>query len=106
MAVAEAIEVGSVLPPQVQEVLEAGGCHKRRPRALPLEQRVRGDRRPVREPLELLGADRDRRRQHRLLLALGGSHLGRPQLAVRDQHRVGERAADIHAEDCHQSPGI
>jgi hypothetical protein len=90
----------------VEEVLEARRRHEGRPRALPLEQRVRRDRGPVRESFELVGSDCLRRREHRLFLALRRPHLRRPQLAVRDQHRVGERSADIHAEDCHPSPGI
>ena len=106
MALAEPVEMRPILSPQVQQMLEACGCDEGRSCALPLQQRVRRDRRPMREAFELLGADRRGRLKHRLLLALRGSHLGRPQLAVRDQHRVGERSADIHAEDCHPSPGI
>ena len=49
---AEPVEVRAVLAPQVEHVLEALGRDERRPRAAPLEQRVRRDRRPVREPLE------------------------------------------------------
>jgi hypothetical protein len=106
MVLAEPVEVRPVLAPQVQEVLEACRRDERRPRALPLQQRVGRDRRPVRESLELITADRGRCGQHRLFLALRGSHLGRPEIAVRDEHRVGEGAADIHAEDCHPSPDI
>ena len=50
--IAEAVQVRPGLTAQVQEVLEAGRADEGRPRALPLEQRVRGDRRPVREPLQ------------------------------------------------------
>jgi hypothetical protein len=59
---AQAVEVRSRLPAQVQQVLESHGCDERRPRALPLEQRVRGDGRPVREALDVRRADGARRR--------------------------------------------
>ena len=52
-ACAEPVEMRAVLAAQVQQVLEAGGRDERRARALALEQRVRRDRRPVREPLDL-----------------------------------------------------
>ena len=47
------------------------------------------------------GADGLRRRDHRLLLRRGGGHLRRAQPAVVEQHRIGERAADVDAEDRH-----
>src|SRR5580765_3965728 len=53
VARARAIEVRPRLPPQMEEMLEAGVPEVRRARAAPLEQRVCRDRRPVREPLEL-----------------------------------------------------
>ncbi len=60
----EPVEVRAILPPQVEDVLEALGCDERGAGAAPLEQRVRRDRRPVREALEPARADRHRRRQH------------------------------------------
>src|SRR5207244_301518 len=53
MVRAEPVELGSVLPPQVEEVLEALGADERCARALAFEERVRGDRRPVSESLDL-----------------------------------------------------
>src|SRR5438045_5455380 len=100
MVDAEPVEVGTVLAPQMQEMLEAVGRDERRARALPLEQRIRRDRRPVRESLDVDGADLGRRGEHRLRLVPGRGNLGRPQLAlVREQDRVGERAPDVDAEN-------
>ena len=86
----------------MEQVLEALGADERRARALALEERVRGDGRPVREQLDLISADRRRCREHRLLLPGGGRNLGRPKLVlVREQDRIRERAADVDAEDGH-----
>ena len=98
---AEPVELRAVLPPQVEQVLEAGGRDERRSRALALEQRVRRDRRPVREALDLGRADGRRRGEHRLLLPRRRRHLRRPQLAVGEQHRVGEGPAHVDAQDGH-----
>ena len=98
---AEPVELRAVLPPQVQQVLEAGGRDEGRSRALALEQRVGGDRRPVREPLDLARADRGRGGQHRLLLPRRRRHLRRSQLAVDEEHGVGEGPAHVHAQDGH-----
>ena len=70
MVVAEAVEMRTRLAAQVEDVLEAGGADERGPGPLTLEQGVRGDRRPVREAVELsgVGADGDRRLDHRVLL--------------------------------------
>ena len=65
---AEPVQVGAVLPAQMEEVLEPCGRDERRARALALEQRVRRHRRAVRETLDLHGADRTRRSNDRLLL--------------------------------------
>ena len=98
---AEPVEVRAILPAQVEHVLEALGRHERRPRAAPLQQRVGRDRRPVREALELAGADRRRRGEHRLLLVPRRRHLRRAQLAVLEQDGVGEGAAHVDAQDGH-----
>ncbi len=98
---AEPVEVRAILAAEMEYVLEAVGRHERRPRAAPLQQRVRRDRRPVREPLELAGADRGRRGEHRLLLVAGRRHLRRPQLVAIEQDGVGEGAAHVDAQDGH-----
>ena len=102
----EAVEVRPVLAPEMQEVLEAPGCDERRPRALALQQRVRRDRRAVREPLERRRAccveNEPRRLDHRPLLLGAGRHLRRVQPAVREQHRVGKRPADVDPDDRHR----
>src|SRR3989304_1403235 len=56
---AQPVEVGAGLPAEVEEVLEAGRRDERGAGALALEERVRRDRRPVREasaPLAAHGA--------------------------------------------------
>ncbi len=98
---AEPVELRAVLPPQVEQVLEAGGRDEGRSRALALEQRVRRDRRAVREALDLGRTDGRRRGQHRLLLPRRRRHLCRPQLAVGEQHRVGEGPAHVDTQDGH-----
>ena len=100
---AQPVQVRPRLPPQVEQMLEAGVADERRARAAPLEQRVRRDRRPVREPLEhnVPRADGARRGEHRLLLPRRGRDLRHPDLPVRDEHRVGERPAHIDAENRH-----
>ena len=82
-------------------MLEARRGHEGGARAPAFEQRVRRDRRPVREALDVRRAHRPGGRDDGLLLALRGGDLRRAQLAVREQHRVGERAADVDAEDRH-----
>ena len=100
MVGAEPVELGTVLPPQVQQVLEALGADERRARALALEERVRGDRGAVCESLDLRRTDRRRCREHGLLLPACGRNLGSPQLVlVREQDRIRERAADGDAKD-------
>ena len=99
---AEAVEVRARLAPQVEQMLEAGVPDVRDAGAAPLEQRVRGDRRPVREARQPgARADRTRRGEHRLLLPRRGRHLGRPDPPLLDEHRVGEGAADVDAQDRH-----
>ena len=103
VAVAEAVEMGARLPPQVQDVLEAGGGDEGRARALALEERVRGDRRPVREALERrpVAPTSAAAFDHRVLLRAGGRHLRRAELAVVEEHGVREGASDVDSEDRH-----
>src|SRR4029453_18961810 len=69
------------------------------PCSLALEQRVRRDGRAVREALDVLGADRACRGLDGLLLARRGRHFCGPRLAVDEEDGVGERAADVDAQD-------
>ena len=71
------VQVRSRLAAEVEDVLEAPVRDERRPRAAALEQRVRGDRRAVREAVHRPGADGLRSRDDGLLLARGGRDLGR-----------------------------
>ena len=101
MVVAEPVEMSARLPTQVEQVLEPGGRDERRLRALALEERVRRDGRPVREALQVARADGSSGREHRLLLARRGRHLGRRDAAILDEDGVRERAADVDAENAH-----
>ena len=62
---ARPIQVCACLPAQVQDVLEALVRHQRRSRAAPLEECIRRDGGPVREALDVLGADGGGRFDHR-----------------------------------------
>ena len=103
MLLAQAIQVRACLAAQVEQMLETRVAHVGRPGAPSLEQRVRRDSHPVREALELglLCPDRPRGREHRLLLPLCGRHLGRADAPLLDEHRVGEGAADVDAQNRH-----
>ena len=101
----EPVEMRTILPPQVQQVLEATRGDERGPRPLALEQRIRGDGRPVREPVQsgqpgLLEHER-RRLDDGIFLPGAGRYLRRMQPALGQQGGVGERAADVDAEDRH-----
>ncbi len=99
----EPVQVRAVLAAQVEEMLEARRGDEGRPGALPLEQRIRRNRRPVREALDILTADGGRGSEHRLLLLRSGRHLcGHHTIAV-EQHGVGERPADVDAENRHRA---
>jgi hypothetical protein len=68
IVLAEPEEVSAVLAAQVQEVLESGGPDEHRPRTTPLEERVRCDRRAVREALDRVRPEGAVSFEHRLLL--------------------------------------
>jgi hypothetical protein len=55
----------------------------------------------VREPLYVARADRAGGGDDRTPLPRLGNHFGRCDPAVGQEHRVGERAADVDAEDRH-----
>jgi hypothetical protein len=99
---AEPVEVRARLPPQVQEMLEPGRGDERRLRPGPLEERIRRDRRPVREPLDRPRAHLPRGREHRLRLVGRGRYLGRREPVAVEEHGVGERPADVDAQDRHE----
>ena len=101
MRLAEPVQMRARLPPQVQQMLEALVADERGAGAAPLEQRVRRDRRPVREPLDVLRPDRAHRGEDGLLLPRRRRHLRRPHAAAVEQHGVRERPADVDAEDRH-----
>ena len=94
------VEVRTVLPSEMEEMLEARRRDERRPSTPPLEKRVRGDRRPVGEAVDVFCADLPGGREHGLLLAARRRHLRRRDLPVRDQDGVRERPADVDSERC------
>ena len=96
------VQMRARLAPEVEQVLEALRRDECRPGAAALEERVRRDRRPVREAVDLGGAHRRRSLEHRLLLARASRHLRGPDLAVRDEHGVGEGPADVDPQRTHR----
>jgi hypothetical protein len=95
------VEVGAVLAPQVEQVLEAGGGDECGARPAALEQSIGRDRRAVGEALDVACAERLDGREHRLLLAHRGRHLRRAHAALVDHDGVGECPADVDAEKGH-----
>jgi hypothetical protein len=100
---ARPVQMRARLSPQVQDVLEALVRDERGSRASSLQERVRGDRRAVREPADLGGAERGRRCNDRLLLARGRRHLRYAHVAVLDEHRIGKRPTDVDPERAHRA---
>ena len=98
---ARPVEVRPRLAAEVQDVLEALVRDEGGPRAAPLEQRVRRDRRPVREAVDVLGAGCARSRDDRLLLSRGGRDLRDPDVPVRQEDGVRERPPDVDSERAH-----
>ena len=100
---AQPVEMRPRLTAELEQVLEARRGHESGAGALPLEQGVGRDRGPVREALDPDGADGARGGENRLLLAGGGRHLGRRDPAVLDEDGIGERSADVDAEEGHRT---
>ena len=95
---AEPVEVGAVLPPQVQQMLEAGVRDERGARALALEQRVRRDRRPVREALDASAPTARAAATTDSSCLRRGRHLRGANLAVAEEDGIGERSTYVDAE--------
>ena len=98
---ARAVQVSPRLPSQVEDVLEALVRDERSARAPPLEQGVRGDRRPVREALHAFGTRGLGRRDDGLVLARARRHLRHPYAPVGQEDGVGERPADVDSQRAH-----
>jgi hypothetical protein len=103
VVVAQPVEVSPRLAAQVEDVLEAFGGNEGRARSRPLEESVRGDGRAVREALDPLGAERGHRREDRVLLPGRGRNFDRLDRATIDEDGIGERPADVDAENGHGS---
>jgi 3-methyladenine DNA glycosylase/8-oxoguanine DNA glycosylase len=101
MGGAEPVQVGAVLPPQMEHVLEPGRRDEGRPRPLALEQCVGRNGRAVREALDLRRSQRESGGENRLFLAPQGPHLRRSQLTVSDQDRVRKRSPYVDSEHRH-----
>jgi hypothetical protein len=105
VGLAQAVQVGARLAAERDEVLEARGGDQRGARAGSFQQRVRGHGGAVRERLDLVrrrpGALQRRLHggEHALRLVFGRARrLRGHQAAVRGDHRVGERPADVDSE--------
>jgi hypothetical protein len=85
----------------MQKMFEAGIRDERRLCPLAFQQRVRGYGRAVCEAVDAPCAGGSRSSEHRLLLSIRGQHLARRDVPVLEQHRVGEGAADVDAENRH-----
>ena len=96
------VQMRARLAPEVEQVLEALRRDECRPGAAALEERVRRDRGAVGEAVGIVGAHRRSSLEHRLLLARASRHLGGPDLAVRDEHGVGEGPADVDSQRTHR----
>ena len=97
----QVVERGPVLAPDLDDVAEAIRGDERGPRATAFEERVRGDRRAVREVLDV-GAEEAgpfQRPDHALGLVAGsGRDLGRYHAIPHDGDEIGEGAADVDAQ--------
>ena len=103
---AQAVQVGTGLAAELDEVLEARRGHEDGPRRRALQQRVRRHGGPVREGGHLLGrgARALQHGAHRGEHALGlvvrrGGGLGRDEPPVRGDHGIGEGASDVDPEE-------
>ena len=105
MLLAQPVEVGPRLAAEVEDVLEAGRADEGGLRALPFQESVGRDRRPVREPLqrEVARADGRGRLDDRVLLRADGRDLGGAQPAVGEEDGVRERPSYVDAEDRHDA---
>ncbi len=110
--VAQSVEVGAGLAPELDDVGEAGRGDQRGARRLALEQRVRRDRHAVGKAPHV-GRRRRRFREHLAnglqhalaLVARRGRDLGAEHDAVgADEYRVGERPADIDSQEHSREP--
>ena len=101
VVLAEPVQVRPVLPPDVQEVLEARGRDECGPGSSPLEERVRRRGRAVREPVDPIRSDGAGSSEDGLLLSRSRRHLGGRDGSIRDEDGVGEGAADVDAQDRH-----
>ena len=105
----QAVQARPRLAAEEQEVAEALGGDERGAGETARQQRVGGDRRAVDEvrdvgrPEACAGERLACGRDHSLLLALRGQHLGGHHPVLGDEHGVGERAADVHPEHGHAS---
>jgi hypothetical protein len=102
----DVVESRQAQPPDLEEIAEARGREEPGARAAAFEDRVRGDRRPVQQLVDVTRGDPGR--AHQLPRAMddrlrvvggGGEDLPRERSPVRsDQNQIGERAAHVDAQ--------
>ena len=104
-ALGEVVEGGAVLARELDQVAEALGRDERGARAAALEQRVGGDRHPVRERRHVGGVDGLEAAHHTLRLILGRArHLGGQDFPTIQRHQIGEGSSNIDADPDHFAP--
>ena len=104
-ALGEVVERGAVLARELDQVAEALGRHERRAGAAALEQRVGGDRHPVREGRDVGGLDGLEAAHHALRLVLGGArHLGGQDVPAIQRHQISEGSSNIYTNPDQSRP--
>ena len=104
-ALGEVVEGGAVLARELDQIAEALRRDERGARAAALEQRVGGDRHPVRERRDVGGVDGLEAAHHALGLILRRArHLGRHDTPAIQRHEIGEGSSNIHPHPDHCAP--
>jgi hypothetical protein len=98
----QGIELRTVLPPDLEDILESRIRHKEDPRSLSLEKGVRRDRRAMNElklPRTFLleeGADPLQNGAGRVIW--GGVHLESPEPFIAQEEEIGEGSPGVHCD--------
>ena len=104
-ALGEVVEGRAVLARELDQVAEALGGDERGARAAALEQRVGGDRHPVREGRHVGGLDGLEAAHHPFRLILGRArHLGGQDSPTIERHQIGEGSSNIDTDPDHSGP--
>ena len=104
-ALGEVVERRAVLARELDQVAEALRGDERGARAAALEQRVGGDRHPVREGRHVGGVDGLEAAHHPLRLVVGRArHLGGHDSPAIQRHQVGEGSSNIYTDPDQSRP--